>query len=72
MLGKGLDPLGLDPRALAQLLGFPADVKPIAILCLGHVEQFYSAPMLAQEQWRQPRPLEELLYENGWAEKDAL
>jgi hypothetical protein len=27
---------------------------------------------LAQEQWRQPRPLEELLYENGWTEKDTL
>jgi len=61
-----------EPRALAQLLEFPATVKPIAILCLGHVEQFYSAPMLAQEQWRQPRPLEELLYENGWTEPDSL
>jgi len=61
-----------EPRALAALLGFPADVKPIAILCLGHVEQFYSGPMLAQERWRQPRPLEELLYENGWTEKDTL
>ena len=61
-----------EPRALAELLGFPAGVKPIAILCLGHVEQFYYAPILAQEQWRQPRPLEELLYENGWTEKDTL
>ena len=49
------------------LLGFPEQVKPIAILCLGHVEQFYSAPMLVQERWREPRPLEELLYENDWA-----
>jgi 5,6-dimethylbenzimidazole synthase len=55
-----------EPRELADLLGFPEQVKPIAILCLGHVEQFYSAPMLVQERWREPRPLEELLYENGW------
>ena len=55
-----------DPRALAVLLGFPAQVRPIAVLCLGHVEQFYSAPMLVMERWRNPRPLEELVHENGW------
>lgn len=57
-----------DPQALASLLGFPQQVRPIAILCLGHVERFYSAPMLVQEGWREPRPLAELLYENGWKE----
>lgn len=67
--GLGLGWVSLfDPRELAALLGFPPQVKPIAILCLGHVEQFYSAPMLVQERWRQPRPLEELLSENGWWE----
>lgn len=55
-----------DPQALAALLEFPADVKPLAVLCLGHVEQFYSRPMLTLEQWRDPRPLEELLSENAW------
>lgn len=60
-----------DPQALADLLGFPQQVRPIAILCLGHVERFYSAPMLVQEGWREPRPLAELLYENGWAERGS-
>ena len=55
-----------DPQALAQLLEFPAGVRPMAVLCLGHVEKFYSAPMLVLEQWRTPRPLEELVYENAW------
>jgi 5,6-dimethylbenzimidazole synthase len=55
-----------DPRALATLLNFPMDVKPLAVLCLGHVERFYSEPMLAAEGWRQPRPLEELMSENTW------
>jgi 5,6-dimethylbenzimidazole synthase len=55
-----------DPQALGHLLRFPADAKPLAVLCLGHVEQFYSQPMLVLEQWRDPRPLEELLYENAW------
>lgn len=60
-----------DPKALAELLGFPADVKPIAVLCLGHVEQFYPAPMLTREGWRDPRPLEDLLHENEWADASS-
>ena len=65
--GLGLGWVSLfDPRALAELLGFPGDVRPIAVLCLGHVEQFYPAPMLALERWRQPRPLSELMCENHW------
>ena len=55
-----------DPKALAGLLEFPAGVKPMAVLCLGHVEKFYAAPMLVLEKWRNPRPLEELVFENGW------
>lgn len=66
-LGMGWVSL-FEPRALAELLGCPADVRPIAVLCLGHVERFYTAPMLALQQWRQPRPLAELVYENGWPE----
>lgn len=57
-----------DPQALAALLHFLPDFKPLAVLCLGHVEQFYSTPMLIQEKWRTPRPLSELLYEDRWPE----
>jgi len=57
-----------DPKALAELLAFPTGVKPIAVLCLGHVEAFYPAPMLVQEKWRDPRPLEAMLHENEWAD----
>jgi 5,6-dimethylbenzimidazole synthase len=60
-----------DPKALGSLLRFPATVKPIAVLCLGHVERFYAAPMLVEERWRNPRPLEELLHENGWTDTAA-
>jgi 5,6-dimethylbenzimidazole synthase len=59
-----------DPQALARLLEFPADVRPLAVLCLGHVEKFYSAPMLVLEKWRNPRPLDALLHENGWPKTD--
>jgi 5,6-dimethylbenzimidazole synthase len=64
-LGMGWVSL-FEPQALADLLGLPAGAKPLAILCLGPVEVFYPAPMLALEGWAQPRPLSELLYENHW------
>jgi 5,6-dimethylbenzimidazole synthase len=61
-----------DPRALAELLRFPADARPIAILCIGHVAQFDSAPRLMLERWRDPRPLSECLSENAWSEPPGL
>ncbi|AHF68946.1 MULTISPECIES: 5,6-dimethylbenzimidazole synthase [Pseudomonas] len=64
-LGMGWVSL-FDPQALASLLGMPEGAKPLAILCLGPVEEFYPAPMLVLEGWAQARPLNELLYENQW------
>ncbi len=55
-----------DPVTLATLLNMPAGSKPVAILCIGHVKQFYSAPMLELEGWAKGRPLEELLFHNSW------
>jgi 5,6-dimethylbenzimidazole synthase len=64
-LGMGWVSL-FEPQALADLLGMPAGAKPLAILCLGPVAEFYPAPMLVLEGWAQARPLSELLYENQW------
>jgi len=58
-----------DPGELGRLLAFPEHVRPIAVLCLGHVEKFYTAPMLTLEHWRQPLRLAELVYENGWPQE---
>ena len=44
----------------------PAGAKPLAVLCLGPVSEFYPAPMLVMEGWTQERPLSEMLYENQW------
>lgn len=57
-----------DPEALAQLLAMPAGSKPVAVLCIGHVEAFYPRPMLEQENWTQARPLEEFVFENQWGQ----
>ena len=64
-LGMGWVSL-FEPQALADLLGMPVGAKPLAILCLGPVAEFYPAPMLVLEGWAQARPLSELLYENQW------
>ncbi|MDH4565539.1 5,6-dimethylbenzimidazole synthase [Pseudomonas sp. BN414] len=64
-LGMGWVSL-FDPPALAELLGMPEGSKPVAVLCLGPVNAFYPAPMLALEGWAQPRPLAELVFENQW------
>lgn len=55
-----------EPHALAELLDMPAGSQPVAILCLGHVDAFYPAPMLELQGWTQARPLEDLLYTNRW------
>lgn len=68
--GLGLGWVSLfDPLALGERLGLPAGSEAVAVLCLGPVREFYPAPMLALEGWRQPRPLAELLYENHWGEQ---
>lgn len=60
-----------DPVALAQLLHMPAGSEPIAILCVGHVDAFYPAPMLQLEGWREPDPLSGYVMENSWDSNSA-
>ncbi|MFV3414453.1 5,6-dimethylbenzimidazole synthase [Pseudomonas nitroreducens] len=67
-LGMGWVSL-FDPAALGELLGLPAGAEAVAVICLGPVSEFYPAPMLALEGWRQPRSLDELVFENRWGEK---
>lgn len=67
-LGMGWVSL-FDPKKLADLLAIPDGACPVAILCLGHVDDFYQQPMLEQENWRQRQPLDELIFENRWENK---
>lgn len=65
--GLGLGWVSLfDPQQLATLLAMPSGAKPIAILCLGHVEAFYPRPMLEEERWASRQRLDDLVYTNGW------
>lgn len=58
-----------DPEELKNLLGMPSSSKPIAILCIGHVDKFYDKPMLLEEHWTSEAPLEDLVFENEWQGK---
>jgi len=60
-----------DPGQLAQTLHMPSGSKPVAILCLGHVDEFYPAPMLKLSGWTDERSLHELLYHNTWGNHES-
>lgn len=59
-----------DPAALGTLLNLPGGAQPVGVLCVGPVEDFYPAPMLEIEQWRQVRSLNEMLYTDSWGRTD--
>ena len=56
-----------DPVKLGALLKAPSDAKPIAILCIGHVNTFYNEPMLIETGWKKAKPLAEMVMENQWS-----
>jgi 5,6-dimethylbenzimidazole synthase len=56
-----------DPAKLGALLNIPTDAKPIAILCVGHVNTFYNEPMLIETGWRKAKPLADMVMENQWS-----
>ncbi|MFC7286621.1 5,6-dimethylbenzimidazole synthase [Herminiimonas glaciei] len=65
--GIGLGWVSLfDPESLRKLCCMPEGSRPVAILCLGHVQEFYPAPMLEMEAWDKRKALDEIVYENSW------
>ncbi len=64
-LGMGWVSL-FNPEQLRLLLEMPTGAKPIAVLCLGHVEAFYPKPMLELEGWDSRKKLKDIVFENVW------
>ena len=60
--------MGAMKKKLKQLLRMPAGSHPVAILCIGHVTQFYDKPMLEQEKWATRADLSALVSDNKWPE----
>ena len=61
-----------DPDALARLLDMPEGARPLAVLCLGYVDEFYERPMLEAEGWDDRRDLADLVGENRWPDGPAV
>lgn len=70
-LGMGWVSL-FDPLAVAGLLGLPAGAQPIALLCLGPVDEFYAQPMLQQQKWACREALPDLVFDDAWGCASSL
>ncbi|NHZ41480.1 5,6-dimethylbenzimidazole synthase [Massilia aquatica] len=64
-LGMGWVSL-FDPARLAALLAIPEGGKPVAVVCIGHVAQFYPMPMLEMEGWETRRKLGDMVSVDRW------
>lgn len=51
---------------LKEDLDIPDHIQPVAYLCIGHTESFYSKPMLETAGWAQRLPVEKMIYYNKW------
>jgi 5,6-dimethylbenzimidazole synthase len=51
---------------LADLLGIPEPVVPLAWLCVGPVTRLQETPDLVRHGWRDRRPLEAAVHEGRW------
>lgn len=60
-----------DVDEVRALLRMPAGAKPVAILCVGHVAEFYPKPMLEIEHWAERRALGSCVSENRWPDEPA-
>ena len=56
----------VDPARLAETLRLPAQVYPLAYLCLGYVSEFLPRPELEITGWRSRLPIEQLVHANTW------
>jgi 5,6-dimethylbenzimidazole synthase len=59
-----------DPEALRQLLRMPAGSRPVAILCLGYVPEFYGRPMLEEANWARRTDWRDLVKVDHWTPFD--
>jgi len=55
----------VEPAVLRAELALPQGVEPIAYLCLGHPIAFRARPMLEETDWRERRPLDEVVHGKG-------
>ena len=55
-----------EPEDLRRLLRMPEGSRPVAVLCLGHVPEFYPRPMLEMAGWTRGTSIGELVHTDYW------
>ncbi|MDP3635824.1 MAG: 5,6-dimethylbenzimidazole synthase [Azonexus sp.] len=55
---------------LQAALGIPANIVPIAYLCIGYVSHFHAKPELEKAGWLPRLPIEELVFHDQWGATD--
>ena len=58
----------LSPPDLRRILNIPAEIIPIAYLCLGFVDSFGDGPELEKVGWERRAPLEKVLFHDHYSE----
>jgi 5,6-dimethylbenzimidazole synthase len=64
----------LDKQTLQNVLHIPANIVPVAYLCLGYVDRFAAKPDLERAGWEQRIPLDQVLgferYDPRWSAEE--
>ncbi len=60
----------IDHTALADLLGLPDHVQPVAYLCIGYVTFFRERPELEDAGWLDRTDLKTLIHHDRWGQHD--
>jgi 5,6-dimethylbenzimidazole synthase len=58
----------LDNDALGKIFSLPANILPIAYLCMGYVRNFPERPVLESEGWLNRLPPQNLIHFDDWTE----
>jgi 5,6-dimethylbenzimidazole synthase len=61
-----------DPEALRRLLRMPEGSRPVAVLCLGYVPDFYPRPMLEEVGWAHRFDLKTMVSIDYWSGTENL
>ena len=56
---------------LADLVGLPDGVRPVAWLCLGPVTKLQDVPDLVRHKWRKGRPLDEAIHIEKYSDDES-
>ena len=56
----------VEKSRLKTIFKLPANVEPVAYLCVGYVDEFSEKPDLEKKGWEKRLELQELIFKNSW------